>query len=95
MRSRKVTVRNCLRGAVSEVTERHVWEDLSDRKLISHVSAHTWAGSGGRTFRLLHHMHTTALGEATILWCQLCRERGDVHSGELKKPACILALKKN
>lgn len=95
MRSRKVTVRNCLRGAVSEVTEGHVCEDLSNRKLISHVSAHTWVRCGGRTFRLLHHVHTTVLWEATILWCQLCRERGGIHSGELKKPACVLALKKN
>lgn len=67
MRSRNVTVNNCLRGAVAEVTQGHLCEDLSDRKLTSpHLPAHTWVGSGGRTFRLLRHMHTTVLWATTI-----------------------------
>lgn len=40
-------------------------EDLSD-KLTSRLSAHTWVGSGGKTFRLLRPMHTTVLWATTV-----------------------------
>lgn len=94
MESRKVTVRNCLRGAVSEATEGHVCEDLSDRKLTSpHLSAHTWVGSGGRTFHLPRHVHTAVLWETTILQWQLCRERGG-HSLRRIKEAYLYSCTK-
>ena len=66
-----------LGGAVAEVTDGHLCEDLSDRSLRP-VSLPTlgWGLVGGHAVSFVTCMQQCCGQQLSILRCQLCRERG-------------------